>query len=210
MVNLLEIFGGIVIVLFSIIIHECAHGFVANLLGDPTAKDQGRLTLNPLKHIDPFGTIILPGILIILKAMGLNTFVFGWAKPVPVTYARLNHPKTDMILVALAGPLSNILIAIAFVGGLHYPQLNLTVLELFHLGVFVNLLLAVFNMLPVPPLDGSRLIAGLMPNRLAVSYGRLEPYGILIVMILLSAGLIDKIIFPIIEMLGRLLGVSLQ
>jgi Zn-dependent protease len=205
----LEIVGGIIIVLFSIIIHECAHGFVANLLGDSTAKDQGRLTLNPIKHIDPFGTIILPGILIILKAMGLNTFVFGWAKPVPVTYAKLNHPKTDMALVALAGPFSNILIAIAFVGGLHYPQLDLTLLELLHFGVFVNLLLAVFNMIPVPPLDGSRLMTGILPHRLAVAYNRLEPYGILIVVILLSAGVIDKVIFPIIEMLGHILGVSL-
>ncbi len=202
----------IVILIFSVILHECAHGWAALRLGDPTAKEMGRLTLNPLKHIDPIGTIILPGSLILLRLMGHNTFIFGWAKPVPVNFARLNHPKRDMMLVAIAGPVTNILIAFIVSKLLiHFQtQMTLAQFDLVLLAVFINLLLAVFNMIPVPPLDGSRIVMGLLPDRLGRAYSQLEPYGIFVVIMLSYLGLFQWIVVPIIEYLGFLLGVKLS
>jgi Zn-dependent protease len=202
----MDILAIILIVFFAIILHECAHGWVAYRLGDPTAKQAGRLTLNPFKHIDPFGTVLLPGILLLLRFLGYNTFVFGWAKPVPVNFLRLHHPKRDMIWVGLAGPATNI--GLAFIFSLllktsssvaHYDPLIF--------GVFINLLLAIFNLIPVPPLDGSRVVMGLLPNRYALPYSRLERYGILIVIALLYFGLFEHIIVPLILFCGQLLGV---
>ena len=152
----------ITILILSLAIHEAAHAFVANLCGDPTAKEQGRLTLNPIAHIDPVMTLIVP--LFLWMSTG---FLFGGAKPVPVSPHRLRHPLRDMSLVAIAGPLSNILLAILF-----------TVL---YWGVIANVFLAVFNMVPIPPLDGSRVMAYLLPSGLRASYMRLESFGLMIV-----------------------------
>ncbi|MCA9398586.1 MAG: site-2 protease family protein [Candidatus Omnitrophica bacterium] len=205
---LVEILSSLVALFVAIVFHEYAHGWMAYKLGDPTAKDAGRLSLNPIKHIDPIGTIFLPGILLILRFMGLNSFMFGWAKPVPVNFGRLRRPKQDMIFVAMAGPAINIALAlvfsvlakIPFLGGLHH---------FFGVCVFINLILAVFNMIPVPPLDGSRLVFGLLPDRLAIPYARLEPFGILIVVLLINTHVVQVAILSVVYLLATLLGVSL-
>jgi len=204
---LIEILFILIILFSAIILHEYAHGWSAYKFGDPTAKLAGRLTLNPIKHIDPIGTLILPGILLTLRFMGVETFVFGWAKPVPVDFRRLRNPKQNMIWVALAGPAVNIILAIIFSQVLRLslsPQAS----QMIALAVFINLLLAVFNMIPIPPLDGSRLVMGLLPNQLARPYAGLEKYGILIVVALLYLGLFEIAVFPVIVLLGSLLGVS--
>jgi len=198
----------ILILMFAVILHEYAHGWVANQLGDSTAKIMGRLSLNPLKHIDPLGTILLPTILLLMRSMGYGTVIFGWAKPVPVNYFNLHHPKRDMIWVGLAGPAVNIILAILF-SQLLKSQWAVGYEEVCVAGVFINLLLAIFNMIPIPPLDGSRLVMGILPNELARPYMRLEPYGILIVLLLLSSGFLDIFILPLISASARLLGVEL-
>lgn len=200
----------IVIILFSaIILHECAHGWVAYKFGDPTAKQAGRLTLNPFKHVDLFGTVLLPGILLTLRLLGYDTFVFGWAKPVPVNFSRLRNPKRDMMWVGLAGPVTNICLAILF--GLVLRAFPGTAYnEIIGFAVFINILLAVFNMIPIPPLDGSRVVMGLLPRNLLLSYVKLERYGILIVMALLYFGLFERVIIPIITFISRLLGVQMS
>ncbi len=191
------------VLLPAIIFHEYAHGWVAYRCGDPTAKAAGRLTLNPLKHIDPIGSIILPIIL-----MFSFNFFFGWAKPVPVDFGRLRNPKRDMIWVAMAGPVVNIILAIAL-SILLKMNLNHSVSVWVANAVFINLLLAVFNMIPIPPLDGSRLVMGLLPNNLALPYSRIERYGILLVFGLLYLGVFEKFIFPVVVYLGGVLGVHL-
>lgn len=196
------------LLVIAVVIHEVAHGYAACLLGDPTAKNAGRLSLNPLKHVDPMGTIIFPGIIIMLKLLGIASLPpIGWAKPVPVNFARLKNPKRDMIFVALAGPLSNIAQAALFTFLFHKTQ-DETFVLIFWYGIFINLLLAIFNMVPIPPLDGSRLVMGILPNRWMFRYMKLEPYGILIVMILLSMGLFDHVVFPLIQIVGSWLGVK--
>ena len=176
--------------ILSLGIHEAAHAWVANLCGDSTAKDMGRLTLNPIPHIDPLMTILLPAVLI-LSGSG---FIFGGAKPVPVLYSRLRQPARDMMLVALAGPISNILIAIVlllatkilvYTGGMSMGQLAPQVLMM---SVKFNLLLAVFNMIPVPPLDGSRVLAYLLPSSLWPSFQALDRYSMLLIFVLLLSG----------------------
>ena len=196
----------ILIIAFSIILHECAHGWVANRLGDPTAKDAGRLSLNPLKHVDPIGTVVLPGLLIILRSFGHNVFLFGWAKPVPVNFMRLRNPRRDMMWVGLAGPVTNILIALFFRLILFWSLSEAWVLTCTG-GILVNLLLAVFNLMPIPPLDGSRVVMGLIPRRMALPYAKIEPYGILIVILLFQVGLFEFYIWPTLEYLGKIMGV---
>ncbi len=196
------------IVLSAIILHEYAHGWSANQLGDPTAKLAGRLSLNPIRHIDPVGTLLIPGILLTMRYLGMNVFIFGWAKPVPVNFSRLRDPKRDMMIVGMAGPLVNIVLAV-FLSLFLKLDISDRAYELMAVGIFVNLLLAIFNLIPVPPLDGSRLVMGLLPGRYAFYYSQLERYGIVIVVLLLMAGMFERIIFPLIILSARFLGVSL-
>ena len=181
-------------VLFAITVHEAAHGYVARHYGDGTAAFLGRVTLNPLKHIDPIGTIAMPLFLYVATA---GSFLFGYAKPVPVRFDRLRHPKRDMIWVALAGPVSNLIQAL-FWGALLYVLLGLGVSEPFFLqmckgGVLVNIVMFAFNLFPLPPLDGGRVLAGLLPRHAANALSRVEPYGFFIVMALVVTGIVSSL-----------------
>jgi Zn-dependent protease len=187
--------------LIAITFHEAAHAFVAYRLGDNTAKELGRVSFNPLKHIDPFGTVILPGVLLLSH----SPFLFGYAKPVPVNFLNLNHPRIDMVWVALAGPATNILLALAAATAFHampwipadYAKWTADNLKN---TLIINVVLAIFNMLPIPPLDGGRVAVGLLPRFLAYPLARLEPYG----MLFLIAALI------LLPLLGNQLGQNLD
>ncbi len=207
---MIELVLAIIIALVpAIILHEYAHGWVANQLGDPTAKLLGRLTLNPIRHIDPMGSIIIPGLLFLAYFSGWTNhlLLFGWAKPVPVNFSKLNVPKRDMMLVAAAGPLVNVLLAMLIGAVIKlFPSQN-TLMDVLIWAIELNLTLAVFNMIPIPPLDGSRIVSGLLPNQMAYTYNRLEPFGILIVLVLLQFGLL-RFIYPIVEHLSILFGVN--
>ena len=188
-------------VLIAITFHEAAHGFVAHRLGDNTAWQLGRVTFNPLKHIDPFGTVILPAVLLLSH----SPFLFGYAKPVPVNFRNLNHPRLDMVWVALAGPATNIVLALAAALAFHAlplvpPNAAQWVWDNLKNAFFINIVLAIFNMMPIPPLDGGRVAVGLLPRPLAEPLARLEPYGMLILIGLL-------ILLPL---LGSQLGLNLD
>ena len=168
--------------LIALVVHESAHGFTALKLGDTTAKRMGRLTLNPLAHIDPFGTIILPLLLILTNA----PIVFGWAKPVPVNFHNLQNPKKGILWVGLAGPAANFLTAaIIYFLLLFVPPAYSLLIYFFTSVILINIVLGAFNLIPIPPLDGSRILMGLLPLRLARAYGRLEPYGMFILIVLI-------------------------
>jgi Zn-dependent protease len=173
-------------ILIAVTFHEAAHGFVAHLLGDDTAWRLGRVSFNPFKHIDPFGTIILPALLLFAR----SPFLFGYAKPVPVNFRALKHPRRDMILVAAAGPAMNLLLATAAALAFHAVFYTSGVAQVFIAknlsnAVLLNVVLAIFNLLPIPPLDGGRIIAGLLPSALARPFSRLEPYGLVLLIGLL-------------------------
>ena len=184
--------------LFAITLHEVAHGWIAKQLGDDTAKILGRLSLNPLKHVDPIGTVLVPGLL--LFASGGSGFIFGWAKPVPVDWGRLGNPKRDMALVAVAGPMANFLMAIfwALIAKtailLQSSFATEPLLFMGGFGVSINLILMVFNLLPVPPLDGGRVVTSILPGALAWKFGRLEPYGAFILIALLASGMLRPLL----------------
>lgn len=194
----------------AIVFHEVAHGWVANMLGDPTAKDLKRLSLNPLRHVDPVGTVILPGILALTGAP-----VFGWAKPVPVNFRRLNNPRRDMMVVAAAGPGTNLVLALigAVLVGLLLPEdaqvgepLSILGNALFAF-MWINLFLALFNLIPLPPFDGSHIVEGLLPDDAARAYARLRPYGLPLLFFLLlivpwlfpGLGIVERFVLPPVE-----------
>ena len=189
----------IIPLLFAITLHEAAHGWVASKLGDHTARMMGRVTLNPTKHIDPIGTIAIPLVLLISS----SGFIFGWAKPVPINFNALRSGKSGMIWVALAGPGANLLMAIGWLFVMIIAiNMNIPVLiEMGRVGILVNCVLAVFNLLPIPPLDGSRVISALLPNRLSYQYNQLEQYGLYILLGLMFLGGFNYLVRPSVELL---------
>lgn len=196
--------------IFAIILHEVMHGFVARSLGDDTAQRAGRLTLNPISHVDPFGTIILPGILLFLHLP-----VFGYAKPVPVNFGKLRNPRYGMMAVAAAGPLTNLTLAAlsAFAIRALAPSVSasggnviwLLLLYMLQASVIVNIVLAIFNLFPLLPLDGGRVLLGVLPRRAARAFASLEPYGLLILFVLLYTNVVGKVIGPVINTVARIL-----
>jgi Zn-dependent protease len=194
-------------VLFAITVHEVAHGWVAWKRGDPTAMLMGRLTLNPIKHIDPFGTILLPGILLLFH----SPFLFGYAKPVPVNFGGLKDPKRDMVLVAIAGPAANLLMAffwtlVLWLGG-HLPGALAYLDEPMQLmgkaGILINVILIIFNLIPIPPLDGGRVAVGLLPPSASIALSRIEPYGFIILIVLLFTGVLWSVLGPLFLMMSN-------
>jgi Zn-dependent protease len=183
-------------VLFAITVHEASHGYVARMFGDNTAYVLGRVTLNPIKHIDPVGTIVIP-----LGMVLLTGFMFGWAKPVPVDWGSLRKPKRDMIWVAAAGPGANLAMAVAW--ALVYRALSAVGVEenYFYLvaqaGISVNLVFMALNLLPIPPLDGGRIVSGLLPSRMSIAYSRIEPYGLFILLGLMFTGALSFFLRPL-------------
>jgi Zn-dependent protease len=188
----------IIPILFAITLHEAAHGWVASKFGDHTARMMGRVTLNPVKHIDPIGTILVPAVLLIMS----TGFIFGWAKPVPINFNALRSPKSGMIWVALAGPGANLIMAIGWLFVFFLAiKMNIPILQrMADAGILINILLAVFNLLPIPPLDGSRVISALLPNPLAYRYNQLEQYGLFILIGLMYFGGFTKIVKPMVEL----------
>jgi len=187
-------------VLLAITLHEAAHGWVANKLGDPTARQLGRITMNPLKHIDPMGTIVIPLVLVTLSG-----FIIGWAKPVPVDPRHFKQPLLDMGLVALAGPMSNLFMACCWAilitvsaSALSDSSMGFHLIQMGKAGMTINIILMVLNLLPIPPLDGGRVLAGVLPRDIALSFMRIEPYGMWIILALLVSGILGQILWPIV------------
>lgn len=201
----------ILALIVAVMIHEISHGYVALLCGDTTARDAGRLSLNPIRHVDPIGTVILPLMLIISNA----PFLFGWAKPVPVNLARTRNPREAMWLTAIAGPASNMIQALIGVAIYHFAARtgfgllpDAAVVYMARYIVVVNVVLMTFNMIPVPPLDGSRILTALLPKELAAPYMRLESIGFIIIILLINFNVTDKLIFGVLKGFMRLFGIA--
>ena len=204
-VSLQTIALGVLPVVFAITLHEAAHGYVARAFGDRTAEMHGRITLNPLRHIDPVGTILVPGALILAAAkLGGPHFVFGWAKPVPVNFGNLRDPKRDMLWVAAAGPAVNFAMALAWAvlfrfampGGMFDSS---SIVAMARIGVSVNLVLMALNLLPIPPLDGGRIAVSLLPMPAAHAFAKLEPFGLFLIVGLLAFGVLDNVMGPLLR-----------
>jgi Zn-dependent protease len=199
-----KIAAAILPILFAITVHEVAHGWMAKQLGDPTAQRLGRLTLNPIKHIDPLGTVLIPSLAFLLGGV-----IFGWAKPVPITWENLRHPKRDMAIVAAAGPAANLLMAflwalVAKIGATLPISLQWVAAPLLYMGqigIYVNVVLMILNLLSLPPLDGGRVVVGLLPGPLAWQLSRVELYGFFIVVALFATGLLATVVFPPVQFL---------
>ena len=193
-------------VIFAITLHEAAHGYAARHFGDPTAWQLGRISLNPLRHIDPVGTILIPLAILLFSA---GNFLFGYAKPVPVDFGRLRHPKRDMLWVAAAGPAANLAMALAWGLLLKFawlmPSNDFTVplSEMSKIGIIINCVLMVLNLLPLPPLDGGRIAVSLLPHRLAWQFARIEPWGFPILLVLLFTGILGEIMNPLVIFAAR-------
>lgn len=193
-------------VIFAITVHEVAHGWVASKLGDQTARLMGRLTLNPFKHIDPVGTIIVPIVMLMF-----TPFLLGWAKPVPVDWRNLRRPRRDMAWVAIAGPAANLLMLLFWIlfakmillTGPDNSDSAMPFIAMALAGIFINIILMVLNLIPVPPLDGSRIVSSLLPPRAAIIYNRLEPYGLIIVLVLLVTGVLGDLFMPVVFNMQR-------
>jgi len=187
-------------VIFAITLHEAAHGYVAKYFGDTTAYMLGRVSVNPLRHIDPIGTVLVP-----MVTLALGGILFGWAKPVPVNFGRLRNPKKDMLWVAAAGPAANLAMAVFWALvvkiSISIPgsSLALPMALMGKAGITINAVLMVLNLLPLPPLDGGRIAVSLLPPRLAYNYARLEPYGMVILVVLLFSGILNTILWPMIK-----------
>ena len=199
-------------VLLAITLHEAAHGYVARYFGDPTAYLAGRISLNPLRHVDPVGTILVPGaILAASKLIGGSAVLFGWAKPVPVDFSRLRRPKQDMLWVAAAGPGTNLLMAVGWAAllkattGMEPGLLGAFLAGNARAGIEINAVLMLLNLLPIPPLDGGRIAVSLLPHRLAWQFSKLEPYGLAILLVLLFTDILGRILGPLLGVFFRLL-----
>jgi len=194
------LFVFVIPVIFAVTFHEVAHGWVASQFGDQTAKSMGRLTLNPIKHIDPVGTIVVPAIMYFTSG-----FIFGWAKPVPVNWRNLGHPRRDMALVAIAGPAANLLMLlfwaisakILMLLGNELNNLTQLLLIMCSIGITINIVLMILNLFPLLPLDGGRVLTAMLPRNLAISFSRMEPYGLIILVVLLLSGILWKILMPV-------------
>jgi len=188
--------------IFAITLHEAAHGYAARHFGDLTAYHAGRITLNPLRHIDPMGTIVIP-ILVLIVSQG--KFAFGWAKPVPVDFGRLRDPKRDMLWVAAAGPGANLLMAIVWtfvVKATHVSSPGVfgeSLALMAHAGIVINAVLMVLNLLPLPPLDGGRIAVSLLPRRIAYRFAKIEPFGMLILVVLMFLGVLNYVLLPFVN-----------
>jgi Zn-dependent protease len=193
------------LLLIAMTVHEFAHGFVAYKLGDSTARLSGRLTLNPLAHIDPFWTVLLPLVLFLSTA---GNFVFGAAKPVPVNYWSLKNPKRDMIWIGLAGPVANFILAFTIAGFLRFiPAQGISAYLFFNL-LTINVVLAIFNLIPIPPLDGSKILMGLLPASLSEQYASFERYGFIILFVFIWLGVFDRLLWPLVNLTIRMMGVG--